>query len=203
MTPAKQRYSLAGTPYRAVVTGGSAGGVEALIAILSALPVDFSLPVVVVQHLHQSDAGALARHLARETRLRVIEPCDKDPIIPGCVYIAPANYHLLIERDSTVALSTGERINWSRPSIDVLFESAADAWKESVIAIILSGANADGAKGAQAIKAAGGLVIAQDPTEAVHSVMPQAAIDTGVVDMVLRAEKIGRLLAELGLREKL
>ena len=171
--------------------------------ILSGLPPDFGLPVLVVQHLHASDEGGLARHLARETRLRVVEPCDKERIEAGCVYVAPANYHMLVERSGTVALSTDERVNWSRPSIDVLFESAALAWGESVIAIILSGANADGAKGVQGVKAAGGLVIAQDPVEAEHPVMPQMAINTGVVDEVLRSEEIGRLVAESGVRKKL
>jgi len=189
--------------FRAVVIGGSAGGVEVLVDILSGLPSDFGLPVLVVQHLHPSDDGGLARHLSRETPLRVIEPCDKEPIKHGCVYVAPANYHMLAERNETISLSMDERINWSRPSIDVLFESAARSWGEWVIAIILSGANTDGAKGVQAVKEAGGQVIAQDPAEAEHPVMPQAAIDTGVVDKVLRSKKIGRLLAELGVKRNL
>jgi two-component system chemotaxis response regulator CheB len=186
--------------YRAVVVGGSAGGLKALVDILSEIPAHFGLPVLVVQHLHASDGGALARHLARETSLPVVEPCDKERIEPGCVYVAPADYHMLVERSGTIALSVEERVNWSRPSIDVLFESAASAWGRSVIAIILSGANSDGAKGAQAVKAAGGLVIAQDADEAQHPFMPRAAIDARVVDEVLRAKEIGRRVAELGVR---
>ena len=200
MRTSETRYGMTGRQFRAVVCGGSAGGVEALVRILSGLPSDFGLPVLVVQHLHPSDDGGLARHLARETRLRVIEPCDKERIEAGCVYVAPANYHMLVERSGTIALSTDERVNWSRPSIDVLFESAALAWGEGVIAIVLSGANADGAKGAQAVKTAGGLVIAQDPAEAEQPVMPQAAIDTGAVDDALRSQEIGRRLIEFGMR---
>ena len=201
MRTSKTQHGMTGLQHRAVVLGGSAGGVEALVVILSGLPSNFGLPVLLVQHLHASDDGGLARHLARVTRLRVIEPCDKERIEAGCVYVAPANYHMLVERSGTVALSTDEKVNWSRPSIDVLFESAALAWGESLIAIVLSGANADGAKGMQIVKAAGGLVIAQDPAEAEQPVMPQAAIDTGAVDEVLRSEEIGGLLAGLGAKD--
>ncbi len=187
--------------FRAIVIGGSAGGFEALTAILSELPGDFLLPVLVVQHLHPCDDGSFARHLARATRLPVIEPCDKEPIERGRLYAAPANYHMLVERDgSTIALSIDERVNWSRPSIDVLFESGAGAWGEGVIAILLSGANADGAKGMGEVKKAGGMTIAQDPASAQNPVMPQAAIDAGVVDEVLGLEQIGQRLVELGTR---
>ena len=184
--------------YKAVVTGGSAGGVKALTDILAILPPDFALPVLVVQHLHSSDEGSLARHLARATRMRVVEPCDKQHIDRGCVYVAPANYHMLVERRGTIALSVGERVNWSRPSIDVLFESATLAWGESVIAVILSGANADGMEGMRSVRQAGGLTIAQDPATAETPYMPQAAIDGGVVDEVLQPENIGLRLIELG-----
>lgn len=187
--------------YQAIIIGGSAGGVEALEIILSALPEDFALPVLVVQHLHPSDDGSFARHLAGTTRLPVVEPCDKERIERGRVYVAPANYHLLVERNGTISLSVDERVNWSRPSIDVLFESAARAWGDAVIAVILSGANADGAKGMPAVKDAGGLTIAQDPASAESAVMPQTAIDTGEVDEVLRAEEIGPRLVELGTRK--
>ena len=184
--------------YRAVVMGGSAGGVEAMAAILSALPADFALPVLVVQHLHPSDAGLSARHLAGATGLSVVEPCDKERIERGRVYAAPANYHMLVERDGTICLSVDERINWSRPSIDVLFESAARAWGQAVVAVIVSGANSDGAKGMRAVREAGGITIAQDPASAQNPVMPQAAIDTEAVDEVLRPKKIGQRLGRLG-----
>ncbi|TSA40854.1 MAG: chemotaxis protein CheB [Betaproteobacteria bacterium] len=197
------RHAPQGTHYKAVVIGGSAGGTEALGVILSALPKDFALPVLAVQHLHPSDDSSFALHMAQATRLPVIEPRDKEQIEHGRVYTAPANYHMLVERDGTIGLSVDERVNWSRPSIDVLFESAALAWGKTVVAVILSGANADGAKGMLAVKAAGGFTIAQDPADAESRVMPQAAIDAGAIDEVLSVEEIGILLAELGMREKL
>lgn len=187
-------------PYHAAVIGASAGGLEALGQILPRLPVDFGLPVLVVQHLHPADEGDFARHIAGMTALTVVEPCDKEPILPGCVYVAPANYHMLVERSRTIALTVDERINWSRPSIDVLFESAAGVWKGGLIAAILSGANADGAKGMQQVKRSGGRTIAQDPKSAESPAMPQAAIDAGAVDEVLRADEIGRRLVELVMR---
>ena len=193
-------YSAFRVPPSAIVIGGSAGGVEALTLILSALPGDFALPVLLVQHLHPADDGALAGHLGRECALPVIEPCDKERVERGHVYAAPANYHMLVERDGAISLSVDERVNWSRPSIDVLFESAARAWGKAVIAVILSGASADGAAGMRAIKAAGGLTMAQDPATAETPVMPQAAIDAGAANEVLQAEEIGRRLIELGSR---
>jgi two-component system chemotaxis response regulator CheB len=186
--------------YKAIVIGGSAGGVEALGTILFTLPDNFGLPVLVVQHLHPSDDGSFARYLARASRLPVVEPCDKERIEPGHVYAAPANYHMLVELDGTISLSVDERVNWSRPSIDVLFDSAARAWREAVIAIILSGANADGTEGMRAVKSAGGLTIAQDPAGAGSPVMPRAAIDAGAVAEVLGMKEIGRRLVELGMR---
>ena len=168
-----------------------------------ALPVDFALPILVAQHLHASDEGAFAAHVARLTRLIVVEACDKEPIKRCHLYTGPANYHMLMERDGTIGLSIDERVNYSRPSIDVLFESAALACGDAVVAVILSGASSDGAKGICAIKKAGGLTIAQNPTSAEAPVMPQAAIDTGAVDEVLSTEQIGRLLTTLDERSTL
>ncbi|MBE3074378.1 MAG: chemotaxis protein CheB [Actinobacteria bacterium] len=202
MRAGETRHAPGDTHYRAVLIGASAGGVQALDVILSALPEDFALPVLVVQHLHPSDDGSLAQHMAHATRLPVVEPCAGQRIEHGHVYTAPANYHMLMERDGTIGLSVDERVNWSRPSIDVLFESAAHAWGDSLVAVILSGANADGAKGMCAVKAAGGLTIAQDPASAESPVMPQAAIDAGGVDEVLRTDEVGRRLAALGVSER-
>jgi two-component system chemotaxis response regulator CheB len=199
---AQPRWVASAGHYRAVVMGGSAGAVEALGIILSALAADFAMPVLVVQHLHPGDGGAFAKHIARTTNLVVVEPCDKQRIEPGRIFAAPANYHMLVERDGTIALSVDERVNWSRPSIDVLFESAAATWEAGLVAVILSGASADGARGMQAVKLAGGLTIAQDPASADHPEMPRAAIDIGAVDEVLRPAEIGRFLAELGEKEK-
>ncbi len=184
--------------YRAIVIGGSAGGFEALRAILPALGKGFPLPILIVQHLHPSDDELFASHLARLSKPRVIVPCDKQAIEPGCIYVAPANYHLLVEHDETIALSIDERVYWSRPSIDVLFASAARVWGEALIAVILSGANGDGAAGMATIKNGGGLTIAQDPASCEHPVMPQAAIAGGGVTEILGVSEIGRRLAELG-----
>ena len=187
--------------FRAVVVGGSAGGFEAVAATLGALPPDFPLPVLVVQHLHASDGGRFAEHLGRAIPLPVVEPCDKEPIECGRAYTAPANYHMLVERDGTISLSIDARVNWSRPAIDVLFESAARAWSGKVIAVVLSGANRDGAEGMRAVRAAGGMTFAQNPETAASPTMPQAAIEAGVVDEVLGAVKIGRRLVQLAMPE--
>ncbi len=176
--------------YEAIVMGASAGGFKAFSAIVAALPSGFPLPLLLVQHLHQDDNGAFALHLAAASKLPVIEPCDKAQINPGNVYIAPAGYHLLVEQGGTIALSTEEKVNWSRPSIDVLFESAARLWGERVMAVIMTGASSDGTAGIQAIKASGGLTIAQRPDTAEYPFMPQAAIDSGAVDEVLTIEEI-------------
>jgi two-component system, chemotaxis family, protein-glutamate methylesterase/glutaminase len=186
---------------RAVVIGGSAGAGVPLGVILSTLPADCELSILIVQHLHASDGGSFAEHMAGMTRLSVVEPCDKARIERGRVYTAPANYHMLVEREGTICLSVDERVAWSRPSIDVLFESAVLAWGEAVVAVILSGANADGTKGMRAVKEGGGLTIAQSPASAEYPVMPQAAISAGAVSEVLCAEDIGRRLAKLGVRE--
>jgi len=174
--------------------GGSAGGLDALADIFSGLPEDFGLPILVVQHLHPSDEGSFAQYLVRISRMPVIEPCDKEPIVPGRVYAAPANYHMLVEKSGCVGLSVDARVNWSRPSLDVLFESAAHAWGAFVVAVILSGANTDGAQGMKAVKSVGGLTIAQDPATAEASLMPQAAIDEAGVDEILTPEEIGVFL---------
>ncbi|MFZ2804904.1 MAG: chemotaxis protein CheB [Desulfosalsimonadaceae bacterium] len=185
---------------RVIVIGGSAGGFEALKVILSILPADFSLPILAVQHLHSADEGLFAQHLCCTSRLAVVTPCDKEQIHPGRVYVAPANYHMLVERNGVIALSIDEKVNWSRPSIDVLFESAAYAWGKRVIAIILSGANDDGTNGMRTVKWAGGLTIAQEPAGAEFPLMPQAAINAGVVDEILSLAQIGNRLIELGTR---
>ncbi len=188
--------------FRAVVIGGSAGGIKGLTAIFSLLTKDLELPVLVAQHLHPDDNGAFARHLARLTSLMVVEPWDKDRIEGGRVYVAPANYHMLVERNGTISLSVDERVNWSRPSIDVLFDSAAVAWGEAVVAVLLSGASADGAKGMLSVREAGGLTVAQDPDDAEYPFMPKSAIDAKAAEKVLQAKEIGRLLITLGPRQR-
>lgn len=199
MNVGKSSYKSGTGQYKAVVIGASAGGADALRMILTKLTKDFKLPILLVQHLHSSDEGGFSAHVGRMTCLPVIEPCDKEKIKEGHIYTAPANYHMLVEREGTISLSVDEKVNWSRPSIDVLFESAAMAFGENVIGVILSGANADGTKGMLTIKNAGGFNIAQTPENAEYPAMPQAAIDAGAVNEVLNAEDIGCKLIKLGL----
>ena len=184
--------------FRAVLVGGSAGGTNALLTLLSRLPDGFGLPLIVAHHLHKTDGGGFAEHLASRLSLPVGEALDKQPLEPGHVHVAPADYHLLVEREGTLALSVDPRVNWARPSIDVLFESAARAWADAVVAVILSGANDDGARGMKLIRELGGLCIAQAPETAESPVMPRAAIALARIEHVLVPDEIGALLAELG-----
>ncbi len=180
----------------AIVVGGSAGGMEALCAMLVSLPADFPIPILVVNHLHASDGGRFAAHLTRALHLPVSEARDKQPIEPPHVLTAPADYHLQVEGDKTLSLSADPRVNWTRPSIDILFESAAREWADALVCVVLSGANDDGAQGARIVKSLGGLAVAQDPSTARFPVMPQAAINLAEIDHVLPPADIGSLLLD-------
>lgn len=183
--------------YKVVVIGVSAGGLEALSYLLPKLPKRFPCPIVVVQHLYPQSGTFLSESLNEKCELQVKEAEEKEPIRQGHIYIAPPDYHLLIERDKTFSLSIDERVNYSRPSIDVLFESAAYALGEKVICIVLTGANADGANGMKLIKKRGGVTIVQDPATAEQSAMPNAAIATGAADFILPLEAIPAKLIAL------
>lgn len=183
--------------YAAVVIGVSSGGMEALNQIMSQLSHNFALPVVVVQHQHPHADDFLARYLDEHCQLNVKQAEEKEKISPGTVYIAPANYHLLIEHDATFSLSVSERVNYARPSIDVLFETAADVYGSKVIGIILTGANNDGSLGIKTIKAYGGLAIVQKPETAEAQEMPRAALEATPVDYVLTLREIGPLLNKM------
>ena len=187
--------------YKAVVVGVSAGGINALKQVLSLIPAGFKLPVIIVQHLHPDQDRSMVEILDRCSALRVKEAEEKEPAAPGLVYLAPPNYHLLIELDGTFSLSIDAKVNFSRPSIDVLFESAADAYCPWLIGVILTGASSDGAAGLRRIKDGGGMAIVQDPAGAEYSIMPSAAIEATEVDYVLDLQGIGKLLAVIG-REK-
>lgn len=178
-----------------IVVGASLGGLNALGALLPRLPCDFPLPIVIAQHRARDADDALARLLAGACPLRVVEPQDKQAIAPGTVYLAPADYHLLVER-GVLALSTEAPVQFSRPSIDVLFCSAADAYGPAVVGVVLTGSNPDGAAGAVHIRRKGGFVIAQDPAEAEAPAMPAAAVDAGV-DQVLPLPEIAKALSRL------
>jgi two-component system, chemotaxis family, protein-glutamate methylesterase/glutaminase len=182
--------------YDLIVTGASLGGFDALAVLLGALPENFPLPLAVVQHRSVDSDELLPILLGRACRLPLTEVEDKQPILPGTVYIAPANYHLLVEKDH-FALSVDERVQFARPSIDVLFESAADAYRDKVVAILLSGSNEDGAQGIARIKARGGLTLVQDPASAESARMPAAAIAASEVDHVLPLAEIAQFLNDL------
>ena len=184
--------------YEVVAIGSSWGGLAALERILGALPVDFPAAIVVAQHRAPDTGrrGALVASLASHSRLPVCEAGDKDRLEPGRVHVAPSDYHLLVEHDG-FALSTDEAVHYSRPSIDVLFESAADVYGERAIGLVLTGANDDGAEGIAYMRRRGAYTIAQDPATAERREMPEAAIATGAVQRVLALDDIPGVLVDL------
>ena len=165
-----------GQAIKAVAIGASAGAVEALLAILPQLPADFAVPVFIVIHVPPDRDHALVGLMQPRCAIAIKEAEDKEQHQPGTVYFAPADYHLLIEADGTLALSSDEPVNFSRPAIDVLFESAALAFGESLMAVVLTGANQDGADGLRLICEAGGRALVQDPATAPAAAMPEAAL---------------------------
>jgi two-component system chemotaxis response regulator CheB len=188
--------------YAAVVIGVSAGGLNALSTIFSHLATDFMMSVIVVQHTHSTSDDFLPRHLNEMCSLRVKQADEKEIIQPGAIYIAPVNYHLLIETDKTFSLSVDELVNFARPSIDVLFESAADAYGSRLVGMILTGANVDGSYGLKVIKEVGGLAIVQDPDTAEAAAMPRAAMAAAAIDHILPLEKISPFLNFLDAESK-
>jgi len=181
----------------AIVIGASAGGVEAVGALLGALPSPYAPSVIVVIHLPPSRPSLLAEIFQSRCRLPVREALDKEHVEPGIVYVAPPGYHLLVERDRTLALSQDPPVAFSRPSIDVLFESAAAAFGNGLLAIVLSGANDDGAEGLKVIREGGGRAWVQEPEDALADAMPRAAIDRAGADLVLPLKDIAERLAHL------
>lgn len=184
--------------YKAVVLGSSAGGLAVLARILSVFPPNFSLPLIAVQHLHPRQGEYYLHYLNDRTELRVKEANEKEEILGGYVYFAPPNYHLLIEEDETFSLSSDEKVNYSRPSIDVLFESAAETYGPELAGVILTGANNDGASGLHLIKEKGGLAVVQEPSSAESPYMPRAALGLVEADYILSPEDIGAVLLTLG-----
>ncbi|HSS40548.1 MAG TPA: chemotaxis protein CheB [Polyangia bacterium] len=180
-----------------VVIGGSSGALEALAVVLPALPADTAVPIVIVVHLPPDRPSHLAAVLGARTALRVREAEDKEPLAPGVIYVGPPNYHLLIERGGTLSLSADDLLHFSRPSIDVLFESAADAYGARLTGVVLSGANADGADGLAAIRRAGGLAVAQAPESALVRTMPEAAIARAHPEYVLDLAQMAELVARI------
>lgn len=159
-----------------VVIGGSAGAVQALLTLLPALPTDFPRPVLIVVHVPPDHDHGLAALFEARCAMQVCEAEDKMVPVPGTIYFAPANYHLLVEPDGSMALSADDPVNHSRPAIDPLFDTAADALRSGLIAILLTGANHDGAEGLHAVARAGGTTIVEDPATARVPTMPAAGL---------------------------
>ena len=185
--------------YKMLVIGLSAGGTPLIKRLLTALPKDYSLAVAIVAHLPQGHESNLAQQLDALTDLPVTTARDKEPIVAGHVYVAPPDYHLLVEknRQLTFALSKDDPVKSMRPSIDVLFSSAAEVFGAGLIAVMLSGANSDGADSMAVVKELGGLCIVQDPLEAEFSAMPDAAIQKVAADYIVGLEDMISLLVSV------
>ena len=182
----------------AVAVGASAGGIEALSVLLEAIPSGFEPSILIVMHIPSTNADLLPEVLRAHCSTPLREAQDKDVLEAGTVYVAPPGYHLLVERARTLALSVDEPVHFSRPSIDVLFESAAHAYGRKLLGIVLTGANEDGAEGLRAIRSAGGLAWVQEPRTAVANVMPQSAIACAGADRILPLAQLASELAMLG-----
>ncbi|RYE51317.1 MAG: chemotaxis protein CheB [Hyphomicrobiales bacterium] len=183
---------------RAVVIGASAGGVQALLQILPPLPASYPLPVLIVVHVPPDRDNALVSLFQARCQIQVREAEDKEPVLPGVVYLAPSDYHLLVEKDGTLSLSSDELVNHSRPSIDVLLESSADAFGPELVGVILTGANDDGARGLQAVVEAGGVAIVEDPAEAYASAMPAASLRASPSAKAMKVAAIASYVSSLG-----
>ena len=183
--------------YELIVVGGSWGGMRAVGSVLEALPAGYELPIAVALHRPAGSGDELLEQmLARSTALAVVAAQDKEPLLPGHVYVAPSDYHLIVE-PGHLALSTDEVVQFARPSIDVLFETAAASYGQRAVGVLLTGVNEDGAAGLERIAAAGGFTVAEDPATAERAEMPAAAVARGAARRVLPLERIGPFLADL------
>ncbi|MEN7546280.1 chemotaxis protein CheB [Rapidithrix thailandica] len=182
------------TKYQAIVMGASAGGLKAIRQLVYALPASFPLPVIIVQHIATDSSLRWITSINNQAIIHVKEANIGEKAQGGIVYFAPPGYHLLVETNCTFTLTLDERVNYARPSIDVLFETATDAWKHKLIGIVLTGSNQDGAYGLSLIKEAGGLAIVQKPEEAESPEMPQAAIRRANPHWILSIQEITDLL---------
>lgn len=186
-----------GNNTRVLVIGGSAGSLEALLQFLPKLKMDIPFSIVIVLHRKNAGESMLTDLLQSRTELPVREIEDKEKMIPSFIYVAPANYHVLIEKDDSFSLDVSEKINYSRPSIDVSFETAADVYGPAAAALLLSGANADGTEGLKRIQEKGGRVLIQQPSSAEVAYMPQQALKEINADAVLSTEKIAEYINAL------
>jgi two-component system chemotaxis response regulator CheB len=186
-----------GRQFKAVVIGVSTGGVSALKLGLGALPADFPLPIMVVTHIAPNADDGLAVLLNTHCSIRVKEADEQEIITSGTVYLAPPNYHLLVEQGGQLALSVDPPVNFARPSVDVLFETAAAVFGPALIGVILTGAGSDGSRGLLKVKNSGGLTIVQDPADAEMAAMPKSALELVTADHVVRLTELAALLAKL------
>lgn len=180
-----------------IVIGCSLGGQDALSTLLKPLPKDYPFPIIVVQHREKYGKSLLEEVLQHKIKLKIKQADEKEKIQGSTVYIAPPDYHLLVEFNLMFSLSSDDPVNFSRPSIDVLFESASEACKDKLIGIILTGANADGSNGISRIRKNGGRTIAQDPASAEGKTMPESAIKTGNVQKILDLNQISNYLLSI------
>jgi len=185
---------------KVMIIGGSAGSLEVLLQVIPKLSDIKPFALILVLHRKSSEDNTLEELIALKTALPVKPVEDKTALIPGSIYIAPADYHLLFEKDCTFALDISEKIHYSRPSIDVAFESAAEVFGKTLVAILLSGANADGTRGLRAVKSHGGMAIVQDPATAEMPFMPQSAIDGGVADRIMDVQQITTYIQSIALK---
>ena len=183
--------------YKAVVIGGSAGSFQGIVKILAQLPPHFPLPIIMALHRLKHVRNGFVEALSLKSVSQVVEPCDKEPIKKGSVYLAPSNYHLSVELGNYFALSTEEMVNNSRPAIDITLGTAAYVYRDKLIGILLSGANRDGGLGMKFIKDKGGVTIVQEPDECMIDAMPRAAMALTQVDHVMRVDQIVDFLKEL------
>jgi two-component system chemotaxis response regulator CheB len=183
--------------YRAIVIGASSGGPAAVSKILSGLPETFSFSIMVVIHRGHEAGDYMERSLNEKCRCRVKQADDKEAIEAGTVYIAPPDYHLQVEDDGTLSLSADSPVNYSRPSVDVLFESAADSFEAELVGIVLTGANNDGSRGLKCIGDMGGMTVVQDPTSAEWPYMPRSAVEAARPALVLPLEEISCFVQDL------
>jgi two-component system chemotaxis response regulator CheB len=183
--------------YKAIVIGGSAGSFQGITRILSSIPENFHLPIVMCLHRLKHVRHGFVEALSIKSIKPVIEPYDKENIKSGRVYLAPSNYHLSLELGNSFSLATDEMVNNSRPAIDITLETAAYVYKHKLIGILLSGANKDGAMGMKKIKEKGGLTIVQDPEECMIDTMPTAAMKLTEIDHILKIDQIIEFLTQL------
>lgn len=182
---------------KALIIGGSAGSLEVLLKVLPDLKVDLNFPIIVVMHRKAGNENLLTDLFRARTKLKVKEIEEKLKLEPSVIYIAPPDYHLLLEKNKSFSLDASEKVNFSRPSIDVTFESAAEIYTTTLVCLLLSGANSDGTLGLQKVHKKGGLTLVQDPLSAVVPFMPKHALDNAEIDEVLDPEAMANYINKL------